>query len=71
MSPRSSNRVADACIAEAIATELAAAAAHHLQEERTDVAEVLLRNARRQRVRAILLRALSGAEHYKAISTAR
>ncbi|GEP07787.1 hypothetical protein MOX02_58250 [Methylobacterium oxalidis] len=71
MSRKPPNRIAAACIAETLATELAAGAARHRQEGRSETAEALLQHVRRHRVRAIRLRALAGAEHYGAISAPR
>ncbi|GEP07927.1 hypothetical protein MOX02_59650 [Methylobacterium oxalidis] len=71
MSRKSPNRIAAACIAEALATELAAGAVRHRQEGRTETAEALLQHVRHHRVRAIRLRALAGAEHYRTISALR
>ncbi|MDR7035695.1 MULTISPECIES: hypothetical protein [Methylobacterium] len=71
MSRKPPNRIAAACIAEAIANELAASAARQRQEGGPETAQELLRHVRHHRVKAIKLRALAGAEHYKTISTLR
>ncbi|GEP04452.1 hypothetical protein MOX02_24900 [Methylobacterium oxalidis] len=71
MSRKPPNRIAAACIAEAIASELAAGAARHRQEGRPETAQEMLQHVRHHRVRAIKMRALAGAEHYMTISAPR
>ena len=68
MKPLLPNRIAAAWIAEGVATDLASAAEHLAEMERTVVAQALLQQARRHRVQAIRLRALAAAEHYATIS---
>ncbi len=71
MKPPPVNRIAAASLADAIASELAAAAYTHHEEGRAAEAQALLQQARDHRVQAIRLRALAGAEHYMAIAKLR
>ena len=64
MAVSSTNRIRTAALAESIATELARAARHLAEQGQAATAEVLLQQARHNRVLALRLRAEAGAEQY-------
>lgn len=67
----STNRVRTAALADSIATEMALAAYHLAAQGQAATAEVLLQQARHNRIQALRLRAEVGVEQYlKTIGTA-